>query len=197
MSRAEWTVFVDADVFITLAEIGAVDVLRTLPGSLWMPIPVDQEIVRRPASSVLETVVTGDAGWLQIAAPPPDQYVQYAALHLGRDVDRVTYNGDILLLAHALAAPNALVVTDDKPLRKCCRTLSIPVAGTLAVLVAAVERGALDSTAAKAHLLAVDEVGPRLSASVLRNAERMIDDASEQRPALDEATDDELPGPVE
>ncbi len=190
MSQADRTLLIDADVFITFAESGATDLLRTMAGALWMPVPVDQEIVGRPAATVLERAV--DAGWLQIAAPPPDQYVQYAAMHLGRDVDRVTYNGDILLLAHALAASNAVVVTDDRPLRKCCRTLSIPVAGSLAVLIRAAERGDTDPARATAILLSMDEVGPRLSASVLRRAEQLIAETAAAVPSDEAASDDSV-----
>ena len=190
MSQADRTLLVDADVFITFAEIGATDLLRTMAGALWMPVPVDQEIVGRPAATVLEGAV--DAGWLQIAAPPPDQYVQHAAMHLGRDVDRVTYNGDILLLAHALAAPDAVVITDDNPLRKCCRTLSIPVAGSLAVLIRAAERGDADPARATALLLSIDEVGPRLSASALRTAEQLIAETTETTPSDEAVTDDSV-----
>ncbi|WP_136716674.1 DUF3368 domain-containing protein [Halorientalis salina] len=191
MSRADRTVLVDADVFITFARVGAVDVLRSVQGTLWMPVPVDQEIVSRPAATELASAI--DAGWLGIAAPPPDQYVQHAALHLGRDVERVTYNGDIFLLAQALAVPGTTVVTDDKPLRRCCRRLSIPVAGSVAVLVRAVERGTLGPARATATLFAMDKVGPRLSASVLRDAERLIAEAAET-PPVDEAPSDDALG---
>jgi len=193
MSRADRTLLVDADVFITLAEIGAVDLLRCLQGTLWIPVPVDQEIVCRPAATALADAI--DAGWLRVAAPPPDQCVRNAALHLGRDVDRVTYNGDIFLLAHALALDGSTVITDDEPLRRCCRRLSIPVAGSLAVLVRAVERGRLGPERATATLFAMDTVGPRLGASVLRNAESMIDEAAESAPSDEARSDDTVGSP--
>lgn len=73
---------------------------------------------------------------------------------------------------------SSVVVTDDRPLRETCKALSIPVSGPTGVLVRAVERGDLTPDDAKDALLAMDEVGARLSASLLRRAERLIDDAA-------------------
>ncbi|MFB6178543.1 MAG: DUF3368 domain-containing protein [Halorientalis sp.] len=184
MSAGPRTVLVDADVFVRLAAIGAVDLLQTLPGDVWMPVPVDQEITSRPAATVLESAI--DAGWLHIAAPPADRYVQHAARHLGRDVERVTYNGDIFLLAQALAVPS-VVVTDDAPLRRCCRALSIPVAGTVAIIVTAVERGPYTPLQATGQLFALDEIGPRLGPPVRRAAEQLIAEAAGQKQLPDHA----------
>lgn len=189
MSAAERTFWVDADVFITLAEIGSVDLLRALPGAVWIPLPVDQEIVNRPAATVLENAVTDESRWLQVAAPPPTPYVARAAMHLGRDVQQVTYNGDIMLLAHAMTVPESVVVTDDTVLRRCCRALGIPVSGTLGVLVHSVEQGTLEPATAHAKLFAVNKVGPRLPRTVLRATKRLISAA-----ATGSAVDTTAPG---
>jgi len=88
-------------------------------------------------------------------------------------------NGDVALLTGARLADECIVITDDKPLRKACKSISIPVSGTIGVLVRAVETGDIDPDAAKETLYAMDEVGARLSASLVKRAERLIDDASD------------------
>ena len=72
-----------------------------------------------------------------------------------------------------------VVVTDDKPLREACKALSIPVSGSIGVLVRAVERGDVEAGEAKDTLYAMDEVGARLSASLVKRAEKLIDDAND------------------
>jgi predicted nucleic acid-binding protein len=90
------------------------------------------------------------------------------------------WHGDVALLAWALKAEDEIVVvTDDKPLRKACKALGILISGSLGVVIAAVERGDLAPEEAKGALVAMDEVGARLSARLLRRAERRIDEAAE------------------
>lgn len=121
--------------------------------------------------------------------------VEDAANHLGREVssddssgeDNPWIGGDIGLLALGLQPAEgeseparAVVVTDGKPLRKTCKTLSIPVSGSIGVLVRGVERGEFEPAIATEKLYAMDEVGARLSASLVRKAERLIDEAAEK-----------------
>lgn len=103
-----------------------------------------------------------------------------AAAHLGVEDPGENWHGDVALLADALKTEGEVVViTDDKPLRKTCKALGVPVSGSLGVVIAAVERGDLDPEEAKDALVAMDEVGARLSARLLRRAERVIDEAAE------------------
>ncbi|WP_226004149.1 hypothetical protein [Natrinema salinisoli] len=90
------------------------------------------------------------------------------------------WTGDVALLGMALERTDAIVVTDDKPLRDTCKALSIPVSGSIAILVRAVERDAVTVDDANDTLLAMDEVGARLSASLLRRAERLLEDAASE-----------------
>lgn len=48
------------------------------------------------------------------------------------------------------------------------------------MVIAAVERSDLDPLEAKDALVAMDEVGARLSARLLRNAERLIDETANE-----------------
>jgi predicted nucleic acid-binding protein len=181
------TLLVDASVFITLAEIGLTSALLDAEGDVVVPKPVESEITSEPAVSVLssacddERIETSDIG----LAP-----IDTAASHLGTELSNedvpgtghATIEGDIGLLALALPESeldSPVVVSDDKPLRQTCKALSIPVSGSIGVLVRAVQRGDIDAEEAKDKLYAMDEVGARLSVSLVRRAERLIDEAAE------------------
>jgi predicted nucleic acid-binding protein len=178
------TVLVDASVFITLAEIDRLELLRSARGPLVMPATVVDELTDEPAATAVDAAAKT---WLDVVRPldhsdVPDEWdarLQKAATHLGRSDDPDDWAGDVPLLATAMERNTPVVVTDDKPIRRTCKALSIPVSGSIGVLIRAVERGDLDPEAAKDELVAMDAVGARLSASSLRRAERLIDDAAD------------------
>ena len=180
---AERTLLVDASVFITLAEIDRLELLRRTRGQISMPATVADELTDEPAATAADAA-TGT--WIDVVRPLdngafPDEWddrLQKAATHLGRSDDPDEWAGDVPLLAAAMFESEVVVVTDDKPIRRTCKALSIPVSGSIGVLIRAVERGDVGAEAAKDELVAMDEVGARLSASLLRRAERLIDDAA-------------------
>lgn len=179
---------VDASVFITLAEIDRVDLLASLEGTPTVPSTVADEIQKEPAATALAEAFND--GWLRSGSFKSGMKIdrtgewtepaKKAAVHLGMEDPGENWQGDIALLARALKTDQEVVVTDDKPLRKTCKALGIPVSGSLGVVIAAVERGDLDPEEAKDALVAMDEVGARLSARLLRRAERLIDEAAEE-----------------
>lgn len=170
------TVLVDASAFITLAAIEADSLLEGMRGSVAVPDAVAEEICDEPAASALAAAERD--GRIERANPSAAEAVESAGRHLGvTDLD-AHEGGDVPLLACALESSAVVVVTDDKPLRKACKALGVPVSGTIGVLVAAVERGDLEPDAAKSLLEAMDEVGARLSARLLRRAERLVDEAA-------------------
>jgi predicted nucleic acid-binding protein len=175
MTASDRTVLVDASVLITLADTGSVDLLAGLDGSIVVPDLVRQEITSDPAAKTLSDAIAD--GCVTCPQSIPDTAVEEAASHLGRSDEEL--RGDAALLAHALVAGDSVVITDDKPLRQTCKALSIPVSGSIGVLVRAVERGDIDPADATDTLYAMDEVGARFSASLVRKAERLIGDASD------------------
>jgi len=175
MTDGDRTVLVDASVFITLADTGSADLLTGLDGSVVVPDLVRREITSDPAAKTLSDA--GADGWVTCPQSVPDAAVEEAASHLGRSEEEL--QGDAVLLAHALVADDPVVITDDKPLRQTCKALSIPISGSVGVLVRAVEQGDLDPNAAKETLYAMDEVGARFSASLVKRAEQLIDDAAD------------------
>lgn len=170
----------DTSAFIALAAIGQGSLLRGLEGRIEVPATVRAEIVDEPAASTLAAAADREPGWIRTSSDPPREAVATAAAQLGEETPDGPPPGDVALLAHALEAEDPVVVTDDKPLRKTCKALGIPVSGSIGVLIAAVDRGDLDPEAATDALLAMDEAGARLSAGLLRRAERLIDDAAER-----------------
>ncbi|ARS90079.1 hypothetical protein [Natrarchaeobaculum aegyptiacum] len=178
------TLLVDASVFITLADIGSLELLQETGGDVSMPHAVVEEVSSEPATSDLERA-RGD--WLSTVdghdSSTSDEWadrLETAATQLGRSTNPDDRAGDVPLLAAALAHENPVVVTDDKPLRKTCKTLSIPVSSSIGVLIRAVERGDLEPGTATDRLEAMDEVGARLSVGLFRRAERLIEEATKK-----------------
>jgi predicted nucleic acid-binding protein len=85
----------------------------------------------------------------------------------------------VALLALALREPDSVVVTDDRPLRKACKAVLVSVSGSIGVLVRSVETGELSADEATKRLYAIDETSARLSASLVKRAEKLIDDAGD------------------
>jgi predicted nucleic acid-binding protein len=179
--------FVDASVFITLAEIDCVNLLDALDGEVVVPRAVAAEISDEPAVSHFEAA---SDDWLRIADAVEvagREEVEHAASHLGTDLGErdgndsalADFEGDVALLALGMTAENPVVVTDDKPLRQACKALGVSLSRSIGVLVASVERGTLSGDDAKDALVAMDEVGARLSASLFRRAERPIEQATD------------------
>lgn len=189
----ERTLLVDASVFITLAEVDATDCLASLEGVLVVPSAVRREVSVEPAKTRLGRLVAAgtisEIDWCQWSEKRDISGERVAAAtHLGTNPDtavetidgqQVLVDGDVALLSLARSMEDVVVVTDDKPLRKTCKSLSVPVSGSIAVLVRAVESGQYTATQAESKLYAMDEVGARLSASLVKRAERLIDDASD------------------
>lgn len=168
----------DASAFITLAGIEAVDLLDGLAGTCGIPDPVAREITDDPATTALQAAVR--AGRIERTSPPSEAAIETVRLHLGAPGSGEPPRGDVALLAAAVEVEEAVVITDDKPLRKACKALGIPLSGSIGIVIAAVERGELDPDTAKDTLVAMDEVGARVSARLLRRAERLIDAAAER-----------------
>lgn len=167
----ERTLLVDASVFIALAAVDAVDLLVGMEGSVVVPLRVADELVDERSRRALNDA--RENGSVKVSRATG--HLESARTHLGTDGE----SGDAGLLAHALGTDDpVVVVTGDKPLRQTCKTLSVPVSGSIGVVIRAAERGAGGGAEAKELVYAMDEVGARLSASLVKRAERLIDDAA-------------------
>lgn len=185
------TFLTDASVVVRLSSVGELSLLRAIDGEIVVPRAVESEVVGDPGAVQLSAAV--DDGWITVTDHPPTEALSRAADHLGADdsrslrerpveapAERPVVEGDTALLAHALSArQTAVVVSDDKPLRETCKALSVAVSGSIGVLVRAVEVDAVDRQTAIDRLYAMDEVGERLSASLIRRGEQLIEEASD------------------
>jgi predicted nucleic acid-binding protein len=162
---------VDASVFITLAEIDAVRLLDELDGDVVVPKLVADEIQDEPARTELDDA---QGEWIEVKSADGGR-VEESMKRLGREGEP---RGDAALLALALTYDDAVVVTDDKPLRKACKALGVSLSGSVGVIVASVEKEVLAPEEARELLVAMDEVGARFSASLLRKAENLIGEAA-------------------
>lgn len=170
---------IDASVWLSLATVGKTHLLQQFDGTVVVPEAVAAEITSDPAANRLADA--RDDGWVASVSAVDslaEEQVARAARLLGESHESDLL-GDIALLALALQDDDTerVVVTDDQPLRRAGRARSIPVSSSIGVLVVAVERGALDAAGAVETLTAMDSVGARFSASLLRRAERLIEDA--------------------
>ncbi len=180
------TLLTDASVIVRLSSVGELPLLRAIDGDVVVPRAVESEVIDNPGAVQLSAGV--DNRWITVTDELPVEAVLRAADHLEVDSvqpleveseDRPAIEGDTALLAHALSdRQTAVVVSDDKPLRETCKALSISVTGSIGILVRAVEVGEIDQETAVDRLYAMDEVGERLSASLIRRGERLIEDAS-------------------
>lgn len=114
---------------ITLAGVGLLWVLPSLYGQVWIPDAVYDEyqagLARDPSRASLDQL-----SWISIHSAPLDPAVF-------RLLDR----GEAAAIALTRANRARLVLLDERRGRREAARLGLPIAGSLAVLVAAKERG--------------------------------------------------------
>jgi predicted nucleic acid-binding protein len=154
---------VNASPLILLARGGLIQLLKLAGPEVVVPLPVAEEVRRRGASDPTVRALAENP-WLavsEIAVPPLIQ-----AWDLGP--------GESSVLAWAHAHPGTLAVIDDLAARRCAATLSIPVRGTLGLVILAKQRG--EVKAARPLLEALRRGGLYLSDSVLNAALALVDE---------------------
>jgi predicted nucleic acid-binding protein len=147
---------VNASPIICLAKAGYTDLLLKLPGEIIVPKAVAEEILAGSISDpARQLLVTGKLPVVEIQALP-----EILAWDLGK--------GEAAVLSYTLANPGWIAVIDDLAARKCARSFTIPIKGTLAIVIQAKKRGLIESASdAMRSLLAA---GLRLDNEVIRIA---------------------------
>jgi predicted nucleic acid-binding protein len=79
--------------------------------------------------------------------------------------------GETAVLAYALANPGWTAILDDNAARKCDRSFSVPVKGTLAVVITARQEGLIPSAAGVLHQLQAHDF--RIKEDIVREALRL------------------------
>lgn len=127
MSR-RWVV--NASPLIVLAKIGQVGLLPALADEITIPDAVLREINAGPPNDPARN-------WLAEPKVPIVHISKLPAELLAWDLGA----GETAVLAYALANPGWTAVLDDNAARNCARSFSIPVKGTLAVVILAKQQG--------------------------------------------------------
>ncbi|MCF7997116.1 MAG: DUF3368 domain-containing protein [Chromatiaceae bacterium] len=153
-------VVINASPLITLFRSGLHPVLPQLFPELLVPDAVWNEVVSKtyddPAARGLPT-----ASWARRTAATLDPRVQLWGLGAG----------ETAVLSMAMRKSGCTAIVDDRAARRCARVLSIPLIGTVGVIVLAKRRGFLGSVEEALHRL--QSAGLWLSAGLI---EKLVDE---------------------
>ena len=147
---------VNSSPIIALGRVGHVELIARLPQKAAIPRAVKEELVVAPEGDPARAVVEG--GMFEILETPPPT-PEILAWDLGK--------GETAVLTHALSEPNWVAILDDGAARRCARSLSIRLTGTLSIVILAKQHGLIDSAAQVLRALQNNEF--RLDDTIIRN----------------------------
>lgn len=127
----------NASPLIVLARIGLEDLLPSLAAQVVVPRPVAEEIQAGPDQDPARKALAADRFTVVDTPPPPPELL---AWDLGR--------GETAVLSLAIAEKTWTAILDDAAARRCAQAFSVPVKGTLALVLVAKQRGLIPSAAA-------------------------------------------------
>ncbi len=125
---------VNASPVITLAEVGHLHLLADLSAQIQLPEAVARELLAGAPSDAARRAVEGGFGARVSARNVPPRILEWG---LGA--------GESSVLAAVLETEGSVAVLDDAEARKCALTLSVPMIGTLGVVIRAKLRGFIPS----------------------------------------------------
>ena len=127
---------INASPVIALARVGQVELPARLPQQAALPQAVAEEISVAPEDDPARQAL--ESGLFKIVKAPaiPNNIL---AWDLGK--------GESAVLSYALAHRESVPILDDGAARRCARSLSLPMIGTLAVVILAKQHGLIESTA--------------------------------------------------
>lgn len=137
-----------------LVQIGAIDLLPHLFGTVAVPEAVRDELADPRAPEMVRAWITSHPAWLHVAAMETERVSpDLARLHPGER--------EAILLAQRREA--SLVLLDEKAAREAAVRMGLRVTGLLGVLDEAAKRGLLDRKVTASRLQATSfRVSPRL-----------------------------------
>lgn len=147
----------NASPLIVLARIGREGLLLSLADRVVVPRPVAEEIQAGPAQDPARQALAADRFTVVDTPPPPQELL---AWDLGR--------GETAVLSLAITERTWTAILDDAAARKCARGFSIPVKGTLALVLLAKQRGLIPSAAEVIQALLTS--GFRLDDQIIQDA---------------------------
>ncbi len=122
---------INASPLIFLSRSRHLDLLQAFANEVWMPEPVATEILHRGRYDITAQAIE-QTEWL-ITQPISRIPTAVTEWRLGA--------GESSVLALASEHPGTEVIIDDLAGRKCAASLSIPVRGTLGIVLVAKKRG--------------------------------------------------------
>jgi predicted nucleic acid-binding protein len=148
---------INSSPVIALGRVGQVELLARLPQKAIIPQAVSEELLNGPEGDPARQVVEG--GLFEIVETPPPS-PEILAYDLGK--------GETAVLSFAVLNPDWVAILDDGAARRCARSLSIAMTGTLSVVILAKQYGLIES--AGQVLRALRSNGFRLDDSLISNA---------------------------
>lgn len=118
-----------------LHQVGQLDLLRQLYGSVVVPEAVQGELIAGSRLGV-DTPSLQHHPWLMVK-PPPERLLLRALVDLGP--------GEAEVIALGLASPGALLLLDDRLARRTAALSGLTYTGTIGLVVKAKQAGVLDS----------------------------------------------------
>lgn len=150
---------VDASPLISLAKVGHLDLLEKLSSSVMVPEAVVTEVLAGSSADPARTALESGWGCRLAVGRAPDDILEWG-LGAGETA--------VLTATRHLAAEDATAVIDDAQARQCARTLSVPLIGTLGLVLRACLQGRIP--AARPVLLRLRDAGLRLDDATVRAA---------------------------
>jgi predicted nucleic acid-binding protein len=147
----------NASPLIVMARIGYERLFSELADEIVVPRAVAMEVQAGPAADRARQALA--AGRFKIVETPPPP-AEILAWDLGA--------GETAVLTLALAESGWTAILDDAAARRCARSFSLPVKGTLAVVILARQRGLIPS--ATELLQSLKRTGFRLDDRVIEDA---------------------------
>jgi predicted nucleic acid-binding protein len=126
----------NASPLIVLARLGYKDLFSKLADQVVIPQAVATEILAGPEEDQARRAVEAKQFAIVDAPPPPAEIL---AWDLG--------DGEAEVLSLALSEAGWTAILDDAAARKCAQSFSVPIKGTLAVVILAKQRGLIPSAA--------------------------------------------------
>lgn len=155
----QWVV--NASPLIVLGRLGQIEWLPRLAGNMVVPSGVAEEIAAGPPDDAARLWLEGDGACHVRTVAATDPVVSAWDLGLG----------ETAVLSFAQQHPGYVAVLDDAAARHCAQALSLPIKGTLSVVVMAKRAGLIEKATPLFDRLIAD--GFRVKPSVLEEAKAL------------------------
>ena len=146
---------VNASPIIALSRVGQIELITQLPEKVFIPQAVKEELLQAPQGDFARSAVENNLfEIIETPMPPPE----LLAWDLGK--------GETAVLSYTLANPTWIAILDDGAARRCAKSFSIKLTGTLSIVILAKQHGLIESASQVLRTLQQNEF--RLDNEVIR-----------------------------